>query len=318
MRELTPDTITEAVLEQMATTPDPRLRTIMASAVKHLHAFARDVNLTPAEWIKGIEFMTIAGKTCTPERQEFILLSDTIGLSALVNGLHDQTAVEEGTHTSLLGPFYREASPKLAAGSQIAGHVKPGSECVLYGHVTDVSGQPLANATVSIWQTSADGLYDIQESATSTDYRGVFTTDADGIFLLRTVKPVGYSIPMDGPVGDMVRAQARHGMRPAHIHFLVSAPGYRELVTALYLRDDPHLADDVVFGSSDDLAVDVVADDPDCPIKGQPSIRFDMQLSIESAADRTGGRVGADPSAILKQPARYEHAQTTAAAGVGS
>jgi len=315
MRELTPETITDAVLEQMATTPDPRLRKIMASAVKHLHAFARDVNLTPAEWIKGIEFMTAAGKMCTPERQEFILLSDTIGLSALVNGLHDKTAIEEGTHTSLLGPFYREASPKLSAGSQIARHVKPGSECVLYGRATDVGGRPIANATVSIWQTSADGLYDIQESATSTDYRGVFTTDADGLFILRTVKPVGYSIPMDGPVGDMVKAQARHGMRPAHIHFLVGAPGYRELVTALYLRDDPHLADDVVFGSSDDLAVDVVANDPNCPIKGLPSIRFDMQLSRESAADKTRGRVGSDPSAIMKRSARGENAPSAASAG---
>ena len=123
MRELTPETITDAVLEQMATTPDPRLKTIMAAAVKHLHAFAREVNLTPAEWIKGIEFMTAAGKMCSPERQEFILLSDTLGLSALVNGLHDATALEEATHTSLLGPFYREAAPTLAAGSSIANPV---------------------------------------------------------------------------------------------------------------------------------------------------------------------------------------------------
>ena len=173
--------------------------------------------------------------------------------------------MEEGTHTSLLGPFYREASPTLAAGSQIAKTVKPGSELVLYGRVTDVNGKPVANATVSIWQTGANGLYDIQESATAIDYRGVFTTDADGIFSwLRTVKPIGYSIPMDGPVGDMIRAQKRHGMRPAHIHFLVGAPGYRELVTALYLRDDPHLVDDVVFGSSGDLAVDINPNDPGC------------------------------------------------------
>ena len=129
----------------------------------------------------------------------------------------------------------------------------------------------------------------------------MFTTDANGVYVLKTVKPLGYSIPMDGPVGAMVKAQARHGMRPAHIHFLVGASGYRELVTALYLRDDPHLADDVVFGSSGDLAVDVVANDPDCPIKGMPSIRFDMRLSRESAADKISGRVGADPSAILKQ-----------------
>src|SRR6185295_16691196 len=217
MRELTPETITDAVLDQMATTPDPRLKAIMASAVKHLHAFAREVNLTPAEWIKGIEFMTAAGKMCSPERQEFILLSDTLGLSALVNGLHDATALEDATHTSLLGPFYREATPTLAPGSSIAKNPKPGSECVLYGRVTDAAGKPVANATVSIWQTGADGLYDIQASATSIDY----------------------SIPMDGPVGTMVKAQARHGMRPAHIHFLVGASGYRELVTALYLRDDP-------------------------------------------------------------------------------
>jgi hydroxyquinol 1,2-dioxygenase len=314
MRELTPETITDAVLDQMATTPDARMREVMASAVKHLHAFAREVNLTPAEWIRGIGFMTEVGKMCTPERQEFILLSDTLGLSALVNGLHDHTAIEEGTHTSLLGPFYRETSPKLAPGSQIARTVKPGSECALYGRVTDVNGKPLANASVSIWQTGADGLYDIQESATAVDYRGVFTTDAEGMYLVRTVKPVGYSIPMDGPVGGMVKAQGRHGMRPAHIHFLVGAPGYRELVTALYLRDDPHLADDVVFGSSGDLAVDLDANDPGCPIKGLPSIRFDLRLSREGAADKTSGRVGSDPAAIMKPPAKAGNGQSPAAA----
>jgi protocatechuate 3,4-dioxygenase beta subunit len=303
MQELTPENITQAVLDQMASTSDPRLKEIMASAVKHLHAFAKDVNLTPAEWIKGIAFMTAVGKICTPARQEFILLSDTLGLSALVNGLHDSTAMEEGTHTSLLGPFYREASPPLAAGSQIARNAKSATEIVLYGYVTNVNGEPLTGATVSLWQTSASGLYDIQESPDSIDYRGVFTTDAKGLFVLRTVKPLGYSIPMDGPVGEMVRAQRRHGMRPAHIHFLVGAPGYRELVTALYLRDDPHLADDVVFGSSDDLAADINPKDPDCPIPGLPSIRFDMSLSRETEADKAGGRVGADPSSILKQPA---------------
>ena len=167
--------------------------------------------------------------------------------------------------------------------------------------MTDINGKPLADATVSVWQTSADGLYDIQEDATSVDYRGVFTTDKNGLYVVRTVKPRGYSIPMDGPVGAMVKAQKRHGMRPAHIHFLVGTPGYRELVTALYLRDDPHLDDDVVFGSSDDLAVDIVANDPDCPIPGVPSIRFDLKLSREGEADKTSGRVGSDPAAILKE-----------------
>ena len=128
----------------------------------------------------------------------------------------------------------------------------------------------------------------------------MFSTDDDGVYMLRTVKPIGYSIPMDGPVGGMIKAQARHGMRPAHIHFLVGLPGYRELVTALYLRDDPHLADDVVFGSSDDLAVDIDRNDPNCPIKGLPSMRFDMKLSREGEADKTSGRVGTDPAAIMR------------------
>jgi len=301
MQELTPDTITDAVLEQMSTTPDPRMKEIMAAAVKHLHAFAREVNLTPGEWIKGIEFMTMVGKTCTAARQEFILLSDTLGLSALVNGLHDKTALEEGTHTSLLGPFYREASPRLASGSQIAKHVKPGTECVLFGRVTDINGKPLADATVSVWQTSADGLYDIQEDATTTDYRGVFTTDANGLFTIRTVKPRGYSIPMDGPVGDMIRAQKRHAYRPAHIHFLIGAPGYREVVTALYVSGDDHIDSDTVFGVTESLITTLRSNDPASPLPNLPSLRYDFQLAVDPQHELLSGRVGADPSQITKK-----------------
>jgi len=308
MHELTPETITDAVLEQMASTSDPRLKEIMASAVKHLHAFARDVNLTPAEWLKGIEFMTAVGRTCTPERQEFILLSDTLGFSALVNGLHDRTAVEDATHTSLLGPFFRENAPKREAGAQIANKVVPGTEVALWGKITSVRGEPLSNAQVSVWQTGADGLYDIQVDASGTDYRGIFTTDAQGNFAIRTVRPIGYSIPMDGPVGSLIQAQGRHGMRPAHIHFLVSAPGYRELVTALYIKGDAHIADDVVFGSSADLVAELKQNDPACPLKGIPSMRFDLTLSRESAVDQATGRVGADPAAIFKEKARQASA----------
>ncbi len=299
MPKVTPETITQAVLEQMSTTPDPRMKEVMAAAVKHLHAFAREVNLTPAEWIKGIEILTAIGQKCTPERQEFVLLSDTLGLSALVGGLHDVTALEHATESSLLGPFYRVDTPDIQFGGSIAKNIKPGSECAMFGRVTNTQGLPIANATVSVWQTSADGLYDIQESATSIDYRGVLTTNADGVYACRTVKPVGYSIPMDGPVGAMVRAQKRHGMRPAHVHFLVTAPGYRELVTALYLRDDPYIDNDTVFGTSSDLAVDLKPN-PACPIKGLPSMHFDMTMARESEADKVSGRVGADPSQILK------------------
>ena len=301
MRELTPENITDAVLGQMADTTNPRLKEIMTAAVRHLHAFARDTNLTPGEWLKGIEFMTHVGRMCTPERQEFILLSDTLGLSALVDRMHDlkTQAGDAATHSSLLGPFYRENTPKLAAGAQIARRAD-GPEVALWGHVRDARGAPLANATVSVWQTSAHGLYDIQMEGAEADYRGLFTTDANGLYLARTVAPIGYSIPMDGPVGALAKAQNRHGMRPAHIHFLVGSPGYRELVTALYLEGDPHIEDDVVFGSSGNLVAALRPADPECPLRGLPSIRFDLTLARETAADKLAGRVGADPAQIVR------------------
>jgi catechol 1,2-dioxygenase/hydroxyquinol 1,2-dioxygenase len=297
MRAYTPETITDAVTEQMSSTTDPRLKEIMECAVRHLHAFAREVNLTPAEWIKGIEFMTKVGQMCTPARQEFILLSDTIGLSALVNIMHDKTKVEAATSASLLGPFFRENTPKFASGEQIAKQAD-GAEVVLFGRVVSAKGEPLAGAQVTVWQTAADGRYDIQTDASTMDCRGIFSTDQQGNYLVRTVRPLGYYIPLDGPVGGLVQAQRRHGMRPAHIHFLISAPGYRELTTALYIAGDDHLEDDVVFGASGDLVAEIKASDPACPISGLPSIQFDFSLSRESMADKLGGRVGADPGQI--------------------
>ena len=297
MRAYTPETITDAVIEQMSSTPDPRLKEIMECAVRHLHAFAREANLTPAEWIKGIEFMTKVGQMCTPARQEFILLSDTLGLSALVNIMHDKTKVEEATSASLLGPFFRENTPTFTAGEQIARNAE-GAEIVLFGRVVSAKGEPVAGAQVTVWQTAADGRYDIQTDASTMDCRGVFRTDADGNYLVRTVRPLGYYIPLDGPVGGLVQSQKRHGMRPAHIHFLISAPGYRELTTALYIAGDEHLEDDVVFGASGDLVAEIKASDPASPIMALPSVHFDFSLARESAADKLSGRVGADPGQI--------------------
>ena len=211
--------------------------------------------------------MTKVGQACTPARQEFILLSDTMGLSALVNIMHDKTKMEEATGASLLGPFFRENTPKFESGDQIA-KTTGGTEVVLYGRVANAKGAPLANAQVTVWQTAADGRYDIQKGIEEIDCRGIFQTDANGNYLIRTVRPLGYFIPLDGPVGQMVMSQKRHGMRPAHIHFLISAPGYRELVTALYLAGDEHLDDDVVFGASADLVAHVKDGDPACPDQG--------------------------------------------------
>ena len=295
--EYTSETITTATLAQMANTPDPRFRQIMDAAVRHLHAFAREVNLTPTEWIKGVDFLTRTGQMCTTARQEVILLSDTLGLSTLINTMHDKTAVEEATHSSLLGPFFREDPPKFKAGEQIS-RKDASDEVVLWGKVTDTKGRPLPHALVSVWQTATDGRYDMQADESTMDCRGEFTTDADGNYLIRSVRPLFYSIPMDGPVGDMIKAQARHGNRPAHIHFLISAPGHREMVTALYIADDPHIMDDVVFGAHGDLIAAIKKDQPGCPVAGVNSIKFNFALSVESAADKLSGRVGADPSKI--------------------
>ena len=291
--------MTEAVLAQMGSAADERLKTILESAIRHLHEFAREVNLTPAEWLKAIEFFTRVGKTCSATRQEFILLSDVVGLSTLVNTLHDATAIEEATSTSLLGPFFREDVPQLALGKQISNADKS-EEILLWGTVRSAAGEAVANAKLMVWQTSSAGVYDLQEGdGSAIDYRGAFHTDAQGKYHLRTVRPLGYFIPMDGPVGDLVRAQRREGCRPAHIHFLISAPGFRELVTALYFRGR-YLESDVVFGASPELVATEKTGDPEAPAKGLPSVHFDFTMARAGSVDAAGGRVGADPAKLTR------------------
>jgi protocatechuate 3,4-dioxygenase beta subunit len=302
MRAINEQTITEAALEQMATTPNPRLKQIMAVLTRHLHEFAREVDLTPEEWLEGIKFLTAVGQKCTAYRQEFILLSDTLGLSSLVNALHDRRATEAGTKSSLVGPFYRQDSPVLRLGDTIVTKPTNGLEVCLYGRVADSAGRPVANASVQVWQPDETGNYDLQKHDPSEmDLRGTFRTDSGGNYYLRTIAPLGYMIPMDGPVGDMIRAQKRHGYRPAHIHFIVGAPGYREVVTALYLAGDEHIESDTVFGVTDSLVTDINRKDASSPIPNLPTIRFDVQLAA-ARADGTG-RVGADPSQITKKAA---------------
>jgi protocatechuate 3,4-dioxygenase beta subunit len=298
MRDLTTSSVTDAVFEQMATTPNPRLKQVMESLVRHLHDFARDVKLTPEEWLTAIGFLTKTGQTCTPARQEFILLSDVLGLSALVNLMHDQTAMELGTESSLLGPFYQQNAPTFPLGATIATRAD-GPEIQLYGQVTDKAGKPIPKALVQVWQTDAKGEYDLQKfHGEHQDMRGNFICDDQGRFHFRSVLPLGYYIPMDGPVGALIRAQKRHGCRPAHIHFLIGAQGYRELVTAIYLAEDEHIDSDTVFGVSSPLVVSPKPNDPNAPVKGVPAIHYDFRLGRASGTET--GRVGADPSQILK------------------
>jgi hydroxyquinol 1,2-dioxygenase len=300
MVDLDEFTVTDATLEQMANTASPRLKQIMDAAVRHMHAFVREVELTPAEWIQGLQFLTAVGQACTPIRQEFILLSDVLGVSAVVNALHDRKAKELGSQSSLLGPFFREGAPELPLGAQIV--EKPTAEVlVVHGQVTDTHGAPIPNALIQVWQTSERGLYDLQErNGESMDMRGNFRTDRQGRYYFRTVRPKGYSIPMDGPVGEFVHAQGRHGMRPSHIHMLIGADGHRELVTALYFGDDDYIDSDTVFGVSGSLVI-AAKDDPESPVKGLRAVRYDFRLA--AAAPGETGRVGADPTTFMNKAA---------------
>ncbi len=299
MEDLTEATLTDATLRQMADTPDPRLRQIMAAAVRHLHAFAQDVSLTPEEWLFGIKFLTQVGHACTASRQEFILLSDTLGLSRMVNILHENhTAAAGGTEASLLGPFYRAEAPLLPLGSSIAAAPK-GEELVIFGRVLDTAGAPIPDALLEIWQTDPDGAYDLQgPDPAAMNNRAMFRTDAEGRYHVRANFPRSYHVPLDGPVGAMLAAQGRHGYRPAHTHVLVGAAGYRELVTALYYGDDPYIDSDTVFGVANALVVTPEKDRPGAPVPGLPSIAYDFVLTRAAPGEATS-RVGADPASLM-------------------
>jgi hydroxyquinol 1,2-dioxygenase len=306
MQTLNENTITDAVLGQMAGTPDPRFKKIMDAAVRHMHAFAREVNLTPQEWLEGIRFFTEVGQKCTPYRQEFILLSDVLGLSALVGLMTDKKTPDVHTDSSLLGPFYRQNSPKFELGESI-GKARKGQEIVLHGRVIDAKGRGIPHASIQVWQTDEAGDYDMQKAdAAEMDLRGTLEANSEGRYYFRSVVPAGYSIPMDGPVGQLIRGQKRHGLRPSHVHYLIGAPGYKELVTALYVHGDPHIDSDTVFGVTDSLVVKVSAPDPSSPIPDLPGIKYDFTLAAAGKGE-VSGRVGADPSQITKNVVESAH-----------
>jgi hydroxyquinol 1,2-dioxygenase len=288
-RNKTEDDITAEVLARFAQTEDPRLREIMLSLIGHLHAFVKEVKLTEAEWFQAIEILTAAGKMCSDKRQEFILFSDTLGVSMVVD-LIDHRKPEGATESTVFGPFHRLGAPELPPGGNIAHRDTTGVPTLVRGRVLDLDGRPIAGAVLDVWQTQTSGLYDSQDQGLDgLHMRGKFTTDAEGRYLIRTVRPVNYPIPSDGPVGAMLKAAGRHPWRPAHIHFVVSAEGYEPVTTHIFDRVDPYLPSDAVFAVKDSLICDFVRHEtPDAETGGLGIVgpyctaEFDFRLTPAS------------------------------------
>lgn len=253
----------EVVAASFDRTPDPRLREIIQSLVRHLHDFVKEVELTEAEWERAIDFLTATGQACDDVRQEFVLLSDVLGVSMLVQTVNHRAG--GATESTVLGPFHQVRSPERALGDTISLAGK-GEPCLVTGRVTGPGGEPLGGATIDVWQANEEGFYDVQRPGEipAANLRGLFTAAADGTFFFRTVVPRHYPIPDDGPVGELLRATGRHPYRPAHIHFIVHAGGCRPVTTHLFVADTPYLDSDAVFGVKQSLVREFpVVDDPE-------------------------------------------------------
>jgi hydroxyquinol 1,2-dioxygenase len=252
-RSTTEDDITAEVLRRIDATPDPRLRQIMQSLVRHLHGFVKDVQLTEREWFAAIEFLTETGQMCTDRRQEFILLSDTLGVSMVVDLISHRKPLG-ATESTVFGPFHRDGAPEMPAGGNIATRDAGGTPFIVCGRVLDLDGRPIAAALLDVWQADSSGKYDSQYAdSDELHLRGRFRTDGDGRYVVRTVRPVHYAIPDDGPVGRMLRATNRHPWRPAHVHVVVSAEGYESVTTHIFDDSDPYLESDTVFAVKESL-----------------------------------------------------------------
>jgi len=249
--------ITRNVLDSMANTPNPRLKQVMTSLIIHLHTFIREVELSQEEWALGIQFLTRAGQRCDEKRQEFILLSDITGTSMLVDAINHRLS-EGATESTVFGPFYREGAPELPMGATISQDGR-GEPAVVAGQVRSTNGTPIAGALLDVWETDENGLYEQQDpEQPDMNLRGKFRTDHEGRYFFVGIKPVSYAIPDDGPVGQLLRALSRHPFRPAHIHLLVSADGFMSVTTHLFVKGDPYLDSDAVFGTKDSLVVDFI------------------------------------------------------------
>lgn len=250
MRDLNEHTLTDEVISRFTGSTSPRIKQISEALARHLHAFVREIEPTQEEWEFAIDFLTRTGHMCDDKRQEFILLSDALGVSMLVDAINHR--VPEGvTESTVFGPFYVEGAKQYDLGADITEGVA-GTPMLLTGTVSGEDGKPLAGATVNLWQSDTEGFYDVQR-LDSLALRGMLHTNEQGEFSCWTVRPVAYPIPDDGPVGQMLNAQGRHPFRPAHVHFMIEAPGFQKLVTHVFAEGDTYLDSDVVFGVKNSL-----------------------------------------------------------------
>lgn len=257
MRNVTKDTLTAAVAASFGKGENERFRFLIEKLVAHLHAYARETRLTPAEWKAAIDFLYAAGQISTDSRNEFILLSDVLGLSMLTVAMNNQKPTV-CTQATVLGPFHVDDAPHYALGEDLANGAE-GRPCRVQGSVKGVNGQPLAHARIEVWQSDEKGLYDVQYADRSQHQaRGILSADAQGRFHFQSILAMPYPIPHDGPVGDLLKATARHPWRPAHLHFKISAPGHETLITHVFRRGDPYLDSDAVFGVRESLITDWV------------------------------------------------------------
>lgn len=283
MRNLDEDSITQAVLARHANAKDARLRELMTSLVQHLHSFAREVKLTEAEWFEGIRFLTDTGHITDAKRQEFILLSDTLGLSMLVTALNHRKP-QGCTEATVFGPFHVDGAPAVELGGDVA-RGAAGQACFVRGRVRDPQGRGIAGAELDVWQADANGLYDVQYGADAAlRARGVLHADAAGAFHFRSIVAQAYPIPHDGPVGRMLEALGRHPWRPAHLHFMVSAPGYERLITHVFRDGDQYLDSDAVFGVRSSLIAQWMPHDagvaPDGNVLDEPFYTLDFDFVL--------------------------------------
>ena len=261
MQLVTEDNITDLAVERWATAKDPRLAELMTALVRHLHDFAREVRLTEAEWMAAVQWLTATGRISDEKREEFILASDVLGLSMLVVQMNHRLD-PQATPATVLGPFHIEGSPELDYAEDMSDGL-PGTPLYLHGTVRDLAGEPVAGGVLDVWQADTEGAYEAQiPDVDEARLRAKYTTREDGSYCLRTIAPLGYTIPMDGPVGDLIgRTEISH-FRPAHIHFLINVPGYEPLITHLFREGAPYLDSDVVFGTKQELVVRFDQRDP--------------------------------------------------------